>query len=306
MMEFTYDGMVRWGFGFANPNHAAAFICALLPFFWGWKKYPRTGLLLSIPLFLGLLLTFSRTGLAVAFFELATFYILSRNRNWKSFCTILCCLTAAAALTGVLARFALDKSVTNRPEIWFAGLRLYANNPWGVGTGNSGRIVSAFLLPDAIQCRTLVSSHLTLLTEWGWLAGFCWFGVLFYTLVRGIRHPAVWCSLAGLAISAGMSSFFDAGTLFDFRPDRANFWLSWTVLLFYFTLLGIALWGKFHWRSGVVAVVGAGLICVGGGLFRSKIAPRVEQEYLVLQGKDRAFLVYGDRKSTRLNSSHLP
>ena len=36
MMEFTYDGFVRWGFGFHNPNHAAAAICALLPFVWGF------------------------------------------------------------------------------------------------------------------------------------------------------------------------------------------------------------------------------------------------------------------------------
>ena len=41
MMEFTYDGIVRQGFGFYNPNHAAALICALLPFCWAgllrWK-----------------------------------------------------------------------------------------------------------------------------------------------------------------------------------------------------------------------------------------------------------------------------
>ena len=38
MMEFTYDGFVRWGFGFHNPNHAAAAICALLPFVWGFVR----------------------------------------------------------------------------------------------------------------------------------------------------------------------------------------------------------------------------------------------------------------------------
>lgn len=39
MMEFTYDGMVRYGFGFYNPNHAAALICAVMPFLWGWKRF---------------------------------------------------------------------------------------------------------------------------------------------------------------------------------------------------------------------------------------------------------------------------
>jgi hypothetical protein len=32
MMEFTCNGMVRWGFGFYNPNHAAALFCVLVPF----------------------------------------------------------------------------------------------------------------------------------------------------------------------------------------------------------------------------------------------------------------------------------
>jgi hypothetical protein len=30
----------RAAIGFANPNHAAAVICALLPFCWGWRRYP--------------------------------------------------------------------------------------------------------------------------------------------------------------------------------------------------------------------------------------------------------------------------
>ena len=35
-LEYMSGEMVRWSFGFANPNHAAAAICALLPFCWGW------------------------------------------------------------------------------------------------------------------------------------------------------------------------------------------------------------------------------------------------------------------------------
>ena len=38
MMEFTFDGIVRQGFGFYNPNHAAALICAISPFLWGLEK----------------------------------------------------------------------------------------------------------------------------------------------------------------------------------------------------------------------------------------------------------------------------
>ena len=32
-MEFVVGDVVRLGFGFANPNHAAAAICAAFPFY---------------------------------------------------------------------------------------------------------------------------------------------------------------------------------------------------------------------------------------------------------------------------------
>ena len=36
-MDFVVGDVVRQGFGFANPNHAAAAICAAFPFCWGWR-----------------------------------------------------------------------------------------------------------------------------------------------------------------------------------------------------------------------------------------------------------------------------
>ena len=33
-MEFTYHGLVRYGFGFDNPNHAVALFAMVLPLFW--------------------------------------------------------------------------------------------------------------------------------------------------------------------------------------------------------------------------------------------------------------------------------
>ena len=37
MPEFTCAGLVCHGIGFYNPNHAAALICALFPFCFGWR-----------------------------------------------------------------------------------------------------------------------------------------------------------------------------------------------------------------------------------------------------------------------------
>ena len=61
----------RLAFCFANPNHAAAAICALLPFCWGWRRHLRLGCALSLVLFAALLLTQSRTGILVAGAEAA-------------------------------------------------------------------------------------------------------------------------------------------------------------------------------------------------------------------------------------------
>ena len=34
-MQFLVGDIPRFAFGFANPNHAAAAVCALAPFLWG-------------------------------------------------------------------------------------------------------------------------------------------------------------------------------------------------------------------------------------------------------------------------------
>ena len=175
MMEFTYNGMVRWGFGFENPNHAAALFCAILPLLWGWKKYPWGGILLSVCLIAALVFTCSRTGLLVLCLELAVYAVVSERKNWKWLVGLFLFALVCTGAIGLFGRFTLDGAITNRPQIWLSGLKLYAANIGGVGAGNSGRIASAFLLPEGIQCRTLVNSHLTLLTEYGIFAGLLWF-----------------------------------------------------------------------------------------------------------------------------------
>ena len=84
MMEFTFDGIVRQGFGFYNPNHAAALICAIFPFLWGWKKYAWIGWILTFLLTIPLVMTYSRTGVLVLEFELAAYFIL--NKKLEIYC----------------------------------------------------------------------------------------------------------------------------------------------------------------------------------------------------------------------------
>jgi len=49
MVVYMVADRVRRSFGFANPNHAAAAICALFPFCWGWRgKWRWTARLVRI------------------------------------------------------------------------------------------------------------------------------------------------------------------------------------------------------------------------------------------------------------------
>ena len=264
MMEFTFDGIVRQGFGFYNPNHAAALICAIFPFLWGWKKYAWIGWILTFLLTVPLVMTYSRTGVLVLGFELAAYFIISKTKNWKLIAAIASGILLILLVGGIFGRFSLDKAVTNRPEIWLAGLKLYAANPLGVGLSNSGTVVSNFMLEN-ILCRTLVNSHLTLLAEIGMIAGFFWFSFIFYALFTGVKKPRTWCAVAGLCISSTSASIFDWDLLSDFQNfgelPLLNFVLSWLMLLLFLALTLYLLWDKINLkRLGFAA--GCAILCV--------------------------------------------
>ena len=302
MMEFTYDGMVRLGYGFYNPNHAAALICALLPFLWEWCFRTEQKLIRIAPILLTLLLTaaliftFSRTGIAVMILEALLYGALKRKINWKWIGTFAVVTLILVFLSGVWMRFRLDGAVMNRPKIWLAGLQLFAANPLGVGGGNSGKLATAFLLPDGIQCRTLVNSHLTFLVEYGIVFGFIWFAILLYALSRGIRKTAFFCSLVGLAVSALSASVFDPGVLFDFQSygdlPLLNFILSWGIFLLYFALIAVCSLGKIQWKKFAAAAGLSGAVLLVFLLFQTPDAPHRKGEYLIREGSPMTAVLY--------------
>ena len=261
----------RLSFGFHNPNHAAALVCALLPLCFGWRRAAWVGRGLSALLFAALLLTQSRTGLIVAALEWAVWWAMRRGRcgfqisdfrSWMGFrgqmvdSRVLLFSRLGKLSVAVLAvglplwwlapRLALDGSILNRPKIWLAGLRLFAANPDGVGLGNSGALASAFLLPgDVPDVRTLVSSHLTLLAEGGWFVGWAHFAFLALALCGVRRSPRVGLAFAGLVLSACASTVFDWPVLFDFSAQGG---------------LGVTNWGLSLLTLALFAVFGAWLI----------------------------------------------
>lgn len=231
-MEFTYEGLVRYGFGFYNPNHAAAFICAILPFAWltffqkaYWQKI--LGSLLSVILIFALAFTYSRAGVLVFILEALAFAFYFGKKYWKAFFGIGAVLILSLLISSAVGRFAFDTSASNRIDIWLAGLKLFLGNPFGVGLGNSGEIASAFLLPEDIEIRSLVNSHLTLLCEFGFIVGAFWISLIFCAIKCGYcqrANPlkfAALVSFCGLVVSSGISSVFDWEVLLS--PSRFEY-----------------------------------------------------------------------------------
>lgn len=319
-MAFTCGDWVRQGFGFANPNHAAAMICALLPFFLGWRRHPWLGSLLSAGLFLALLLAQSRTGLLVAATEMAAWRLMrikdagrttekafsarpARFRWWH-------CLGGVVVLLGVFAltvwwmgpRLVLDGSVLNRPKIWLAGLRLFAANPYGVGLGNSGAVASAFLLEGIPEIRTMISAHITLLAEFGWIVGWAWFAFIGLALCGLKESPRIGISFAGLVLSGCSSTVFDWPVLFDFAAQgglrMANWVLSWTMFALFAGFGAWLIWTRLRHgrdpRPAIVAVVLAGAAVLGLRWVPAGNAPQVRDGYVVCGKAPRTLALYDE------------
>lgn len=289
MMEFTFDGLVRWGFGFSNPNHAAAAICAVLPFLWGWRRYAVIGWLLSIVLLVPLSLTYSRTGFAVATIEVVAWMILSGRR--KAAWGFISVIVAVAVIGGTAMRFTPDAAAMNRLSIWWAGFKLASANPLGVGLGNSGLLASSFML-DGIECRTLVNSHLTLLVEFGWIVGVAWMVFVLCGIFSGVGKLRTWCAFTGLSISAFSSSVFDWHFLFGVTEGfpGLNLLLSWMLFVFY---IGSGFWLVLHpWtlRRLLSAASPVALFALLLPLIPKTDVPVVHDGFVVKKGEHMPFV----------------
>ena len=357
VMEFTVGDSVRFGFGFANPNHAAAVICAVAPFLWGWwiGKVERGGgrwrfavpFVLNAALCVMLAMTFSRTGLVVLALEAAAWW----RRRWREkvpsslryaavkevdsggFASCCCrgdgagsrlrdatpCqgiphprskhsiirlfrlfdyfpirLFSYSVILSILViwmwpRMTIDGAILNRPKIWLAGLQLFAANPFGVGFGNSGLVASAFLLPDGVEVRTLVNSHLTMLVDGGLFIGGAWLAFVAAALLSRATMPRTRIAFAGLALSSCSASVFDWHVLFglDVAPDFGplNLTLSW-LLFSAFVSMGIVLivrgfsWRRVVFAAGGVAAVGVIVAVACGRSGKDSASPVVAERFV--------------------------
>lgn len=309
-MEFFVGDVVRFGFGFANPNHAAAAICAFAPLCWGWRRCAWLGWAVVTMLCVMLVLTQSRTGLSLMAIEAIA---LSKCKIESAKCKMagvaLAIFGVAVAVWWMWPRLAIDDSILNRPRIWLAGLQLFAANPSGVGLGNSGAVASAFLLPDIPEIRTMISAHITLLAEFGWLVGLVWLSFISLALLGLRRSPRIGTAFAGLVVSGCASTTFDWPVLFDASDfgglGVANWVLAWTMLLLfvgmgaYLSLAHLRYCGALGTTRLAMAAVGKAMAAsgfiVGAALLLPKgEAPTVRNGYAFRGEAPRTLALYDD------------
>lgn len=224
-------------------------------------------------------------------------------------CSGRCCCGLATAVVAVAVaawwmwpRLALDGAVMNRPKIWLAGLRLFAANPSGVGLGNSGAVASAFLLPDIPEIRTMISAHITLLAEFGWLVGLVWLSFILLALPGLRRSPRIGIAFAGLVVSGCSSTIFDWPVLFDAADlgglGVTNWILSWVMLLMF---VGMGCWlnvktvlpCRRNCLSRILIATAIAGVLVGAALMVPKDgAPTVQNGYVFCGEAPRTLALY--------------
>ncbi len=201
-MDYYFGDQLRWTYGFDNPNKAAALIASMLPLLWLLVAGPfsiRKQVVKWLCLAAGsavfcagwwlIFKTYSRGGLLAAgvgclFAVMSPLYhrwrlpmgmrpVRSRTR-WlmaASLCVVIAALfvSTRAAERSVAWVGQHEGSVDNRLALWQGGLRMIAENPWGVGAGSSGRAYMQWYEPLDLTAgyRTMVNSFLTYLVERG-------------------------------------------------------------------------------------------------------------------------------------------
>ena len=257
-----------------------------------------------------LAMTQSRTGLvlmaieAIAFSKCKVESVKCKMARW-----LVLFIAIAVAAWWMWPRLTIDDSILNRPKIWLAGLRLFAANPSGVGLGNSGAVASSFLLPDIPEIRTMISAHITLLAEFGWLVGLVWFAFILFALFGLRQSPRIGIAFAGLVVSGCSSTVFDWPVLFDASDfgglGVANWVLSWTMLLLfvgmgaYLSLAHLRYCGALGTTRLAMAAVGKAMAAsgfiVGAALLLPKgEAPTVRNGYAFRGEAPRTLALYDD------------
>lgn len=227
MEEFFYQGIWRMDWGLGNPNKTAAIIAQLMIAVWGLTVIRRGGFWVALACFTALgyclVLTFSRGGLLAAGAGLIVVAAFA-PRPWPRI-RILAAVLAVLGLAAVAHRVnaldrysqtirAPDRSVANRIELWRAAPAMMVDAPAGWGARNSGKAYAQWYQPldRSTRYRTLVSSHLTWLVEFGWPFRFAYFLAWASVLLLCLpNRRTTWQAVPlGIWISFGIAAIFSS------------------------------------------------------------------------------------------------
>ena len=152
----------------------------------------------------------------------------------------------------------------------------------------------------------MVSSHITLLAEFGWFVGWAWLAFIGMAMSGIASSPRIGIAFAGLVLSACSSTVFDWPVLFDFADQggvgMTNWVLSWMMLAMF---AGFGAWLTVKTAAkGLSGLSGMGAIVVLAGvaaacllMVPAGVAPQVQCGYAVLGESPRDLVLY-DRKAT--------
>lgn len=187
MSEIFFQGFWRMDWGLGNPNKTAALIAILMIAVWA-LAYLRNWLFwVSLVLFsaLGICLvhTFSRGGMVAAFCGLIPLLACLRRplpvKRIVGVVASVWVIIGASIYLQAHERFGQgvvqeDRSISNRLVLWKVTPTMMVDAPGGWGIGHSGKSYMEWYQPfdRSESYRTLVSSHLTWLVEFGWIGRF--------------------------------------------------------------------------------------------------------------------------------------
>ena len=229
---FHGGGLSRLTIGFDNPNKAAVlfgclalvFACLALRSCCRRSAFSLGGL--SLLSWGGMALTFSR-GAVVSFFVgmlPILFVFRQRLRRPLAIAAALVVLTlavAAVACRGPVRLPSADASVGNRLELWRAAPRMMVDawGGWGLGTAGDAYVGWYQPLTFHERYRTLVSSHLTWLTELGvggriaYCAGWLLVLGLGASRLRQRRDPLSFSVWTAFGLASSFSSVAESAVL---------------------------------------------------------------------------------------------
>lgn len=298
---YSYHDVYRLSYFWNNPNHAAAVLVAVLPYFWvarchvdpkGWKV--GAYLLIALAeLFWSFLIgwTFSR-GAMVAWAVALGVLGVARGNGWRErqtntavfWCVSLVLHFSVLLGTSTGSRFADiaegDRSALNRLGIWSNALQLiHAAPATGWGSGESDKALVQWFEPvlSKNDHAMVVGTYLHFGAEFGLAAlGGAFFAIVFTLLIgrESVEKTYGYRRAVQLGALMGFCAFLVAAFFSTLWFEMRTIW----VMVFYFIMiLGLAVKTVTRvWRKMIAASAMAGcvsLIVYGMGWWLSERAP---------------------------------